>query len=184
MNPIEFSQRLFQAEPGSPEAAALARDLVEDARYPAYLVLRDYLSSAEAPERMKAKSVIADLRELSLVPLAESASMPDTETELWAMRTMVEELVAFRRRAASILKGLLSNRRPAPLMPPAPDGSFTYQSPPGARVCDLAFILLHRIFHLESSSSAFFGMPPGDRDKRIKKFTESRAFRSAFEGQS
>jgi hypothetical protein len=172
MNPIEFSQRLVQAEPGSPESAALARELVEDARYPAHFVLQHYLSSAEIPLQMKAKSVLADLRELSLVPLAEIAPMHEVQISLWVIRTMAEELVVFRSRAVSVLKSLLTNRRPAR------EGSSPYQIPRGTRVCDLAFILLHRIFHLESSPSAFFGLPRDARDKRIKEFQESRAFRS------
>ena len=44
MNSIEFSQRLLKSEPGSPEIAALARDMVEEARYPAYHALQRYLS--------------------------------------------------------------------------------------------------------------------------------------------
>ena len=180
MNPTEFSQRLFETEAGSPEAAALARDLVEDARYPANFVLQHYLSSAEQAEQMKAKNVLADLREFAVVPLAESAPRQDIETELWAMRTMTEELVALRCRAASVLKGLLSNRRPAP---PALEESSPNRTPPGSRVCDLTFVLLHRILHLDSSPSAFFGLPPAARDKRIKEFQESRPFRSAFESQ-
>lgn len=180
MNPTEFSQRLFGTEAGSPETAALARDLIEDARYPAYFVLQHYLPSAEESEQMKAKNVLADLRELAVVPLAESASRQNIDTELWAMRTMTEELVALRSRAASVLKSLLSNRRPAA---PAPEGSSPNRTPPGTRVCDLTFILLQRILHLDSSPSAFFGMPPTDRDKRIKEFQESRPFRAAFESQ-
>ena len=175
MNPIEFSQRLLQAEPGSPESAALARELVEDARYPALFVLQHYLSSAEIPEQMKAKSVLADLRELSLVPMAEVAPIPEVQSNLWVMRTMAEELVAFRNRTASVLKSLLNNRRPAR---PTREDPSPYQIPQGTRVCDLAFILLHRIFHLESSPSAFFDLPRDARDKRIKGFQESRAFRS------
>jgi hypothetical protein len=180
MNPIEFSQRLPQTEPGSPEAAALAAELVEDARHPAYLVLQRYLTTSAGPSQMKAKQVLADLRELSLVPLAESAPMKDVEAELWATRTMVEEFVDFRRRAASVLKDLLLNRRQAPA---AHEGS-VYLPVPGARVCDLAAILLHRLFHLELSPSSFLTMPLVDRDKRIKEFQHSRVLRSAFEKES
>jgi hypothetical protein len=179
MNPIEFSQRLFQSEPDSPEAATLARDLVEDARFPAYLVLQRYLSIAGSPEQMKAKNVLADLRELALVPLAGSAPLPDLDSELWVMRTMVEEVVTFRQRAASVLKGLLSNRRP---VPPVLEGS-AYQPPPGARVCDMTYILLHRLLHVEMSPSDYLGMLRADRDKRITEFQNSRVFRSEFESQ-
>jgi hypothetical protein len=181
MNAIEFSQRLLQSEPGSPEAAALARDLVEDARYPAHFVLRHYLSSTEQDDQMKAKNVLADLREFALVPLADSASSPNQDTELWVMRTITQELVALRSRAASVLKDLLANRRSAS---PATEGSSASHLPPDTRVCDLAFVLLRRILHLESASSAFFGMTPVERDKRIKEFQKSREFRAAFESQS
>lgn len=177
MNPIEFSQRLIQTEPGSPEAAVLATELVEDARYPAYFVLQHYLGATGTPDQMKAKNVLADLRELSLVPLARSAPMKDLDAELWATRTMVEEFVDFRRRAAAVLKGLLSNPRSAP---PAREGS-AYLPLPGARVCDLAAILLHRLFHVELSPSAFLSLPPEDRDKQIRGFKDSRVFRSAFD---
>jgi hypothetical protein len=177
MNPIEFLQRLPQTEPGSPESAALAAELVEDARYPARLVLQRYLATAAAPAQSKAKYVLDEFRELSLVPLAESAPMKGVEAELWATRTMVEEFADFRGRAASVLKDLLSNRRQAP---PAQEGS-DYQLLPGARVCDLATILLHRLFHLELSPSAFLSLPPSGRDKQIKEFQQSRFFRSTFE---
>lgn len=179
MNPIEFSQRLPQTEPGSRESAALAAELVEDARYPARLVLQRYLATAEAPAQSKAKYVLDELRELSLVPLAESAPMKDVEVELWATRTMVDEFADFRGRAASVLKHLLSNRRQAQA-PPANQGSEEL-SVPGTRVCDLATILLHRLFHLELLPSVFLNLPPRDRDKQIQEFQQSRFFRSAFE---
>jgi hypothetical protein len=177
MDPVDFSQRLSQSEPGSPEAAALARDLVEEARYPGHLAVRRYLASANSGDRMKAKNVLADLRELSLVPLAETASMPDLDSELWTLRIMADELVDFRLRAASVLRDLLSSRR---AVPPSPEG-VPNPTPPGARVCDLAFILLHRMLHVECSPAAFFGIPPDDRDTRIKDFQLTRVFRSTFE---
>lgn len=180
MNDIEFSQRLLQSEPGSPEAATLAHDLVEEARYPACLAVQRYLASANAGDRRKAKNVLADLRGLSLVPLAETASMPDLDSELWTLRIIADELVDFRFRAASVLRDLLSNRR---TVPPCHEG-VPDQSPPGARVCDLAFILLHRILHMESSSAAFFDLPPHERDTRIEDFQMSRVFRSTFEAES
>lgn len=177
MNSIEFSQRLLKSEPGSPEIAALARDMVEEARYPAYHALQRYLSSAAAPDRMKAKDVLADLRGLALVPLAENAPARDLDDELWTMRIMTDELVDFRLRAASVLKALLANRRPATVTPVGAP----YQTPAGARVCDLAFILLHRMLRLASSPAAYFGMPPTDRDARIRDFQKSRVFRSTFD---
>jgi hypothetical protein len=177
MNPIEFLQRLPQTEPGSPEAAALAAELVEDARYPARFVLQRYLATDQVHDQRKAKNALADLRELSLVPLAETAPIKDLETELWVTRTLAEEFADFRDRAASVLKDLLSNRRQAPQ---AQEGS-EYQPLPGARVCDLATILLHRLLHLELSASAFLSLPPSGRDKQIKEFQKSRVFRSAFE---
>ena len=179
MTSLEFSQRLFQVEPGSAEAAALARDLVEDARFPASHVIQRYLPSPQDAEQMKAKNALADLGELALVPLAESGGMRNLDAELWVMRTLTEETVAFRRRAASVLKDLLPNRRPAP---PVPEES-AYQTPPGARVCDLSFILLHRLLHLEESSSAFLALPAADRDRRIREFQTSRPFRAAFESK-
>ena len=92
-------------------------------------------------------------------------------------RTMVDEFVDLRRRAASALKDLLSNRRPATPTREASD----YLPVPAARVCDLAAILLHRLFHLELSPSAFLSMAPDDRDKQIKEFQKSPAFRSAVD---
>jgi hypothetical protein len=178
MNPAEFSQRFFATEPGSSAAAELARDLVEDARYPARAVLERYLSSTEEAEQMKARNVLSDLREWALVPLATRPSGANLDTEVWAMRTMSAELQALRRGAASVLKDLLANRRPAP---PAPEGAARSTYPPGTRVCDLAFDLLHRILHLESSAAGFFELPAADRDKRIQELESSRLFRAAFE---
>jgi hypothetical protein len=110
------------------------------------------------------------------VPLAERTD-EGFGAELWATRTMVEEFADFRGRAATVLKDLISNRRQAPQ---AHEGS-DYLPVPGARVCDLAAILLHRLFHLELSPSAFLSLPPSGRDKQIKEFQQSRFFRSAFE---
>lgn len=180
MTPAEFSQRLFATEPGSREAAELARELAEDARYPARFVFEHYLSSADEADQMKGKNVLADLREWALVPLAESAPSRNIDAELWAMRTMTAELQALHRRAASVLKDLLGNRRPAL---PAQEGAAPAEYPPGTRVCDLAFDLLHRILHLESSPRGFFDLPAGDRDQRIQELQQSRQFRAAFENQ-
>jgi len=180
MNFIDFSQRFFRAEPGSPEAAALARDLVEEARYPARHAIERYLSSAESAERTKAKNVLAELREAAIVPIAESAPAKDFDDEIWSMRTMTDELVEFRLRAATTLKGLLSDRKPANA---TPEGA-PYQAPAGARVCDLAYILLHRMLRLDSSPAAFFGKAPPERDANIRDFQKSRVFRSTFDPKS
>src|SRR4051794_28387054 len=98
MTPTEFSEGLFLAESGSPEVTALARELVADARYPAQYVLQHYLSSADEEAQNKARNVLGELRELAIVPLAQSAPQNDMNTELWAMRTMTAELMAQRRR--------------------------------------------------------------------------------------
>jgi hypothetical protein len=177
MNPIEFSERLLQTEPGSPEAAGLARDLIEDARYPANFVLQKGVNWPDSASAQKAKLVLSELRELALAPLAASVSSPDMDAELWALRTMAEEMVALRRRAALVLHDHLSNRHRASR---PRDGLPVLPHPSGARVCDVAFVLLHQLLHLECSPSRFYGTPPDDRDRQIKKFQESRAFRSAL----
>jgi len=181
MTPTEFSEGLFLAESGSPETTALARELVADAHYPARYVLQHYLSSADEEARSKARNVLAELGELAIVPLAQSPPQNDMNTELWAMRTMTAELMALRRRTATVLKDLLAIRRAAQ---PGVEGSTADQIPQGTRVCDLAFILMHRLLHLEASPSTFFAMPAADRDKGIVEFQKSRPFRYAFERQS
>jgi hypothetical protein len=170
MTSSQFSKRLFEAEPDSPAITALARDLVEDARYPANFTVRHSLPSNDAEEQMKGKNLLAELGELALVPLSQSARWPDVATELWTLRTMAAELVSFRRRTAEVLKDLLSNRYPAPAA--------------NMRVADLAFIQLHRMLHVALSPAAFLEMPADERDKRITEFQESPAFRYAFESQS
>jgi len=181
MTPTEFSEELFLAESGSPDITALASRLVADARYPAQYVLQHYLSSADEDTRSKARNVLAELGDLAIVPLAQSAPQNDMNTELWAMRTMTAELMAQRRRTATLLKDLLAVRRAAQ---PAAEGTTADQIPPGTRVCDLAFILMHRLLHVEASPSTFFAMPAADRDKGIVEFQKSRPFRYAFERQS
>jgi hypothetical protein len=180
MDMINFSQRLLQSEPGSPEAVVLANDLVEEARFPAFLAVRRYLASADAGDRRKAMNVLADLRELSIVPLAETDSMPDLDIEVWTLRILADELVDVRLRAGSVLGNLLSSRR---TVPPGPEG-VPDQPPPGARVCDLAFILLNRILRVESTPDVFFDLLPRERDTRIEEFRMSRVFRAAFEAES
>jgi hypothetical protein len=172
MTTSEFSQRLLQTNPDSPEAAAVARDLVEDAHYPANLV-QDGLTSSDAAEQIKAKHVLAELGGLALVPLAGTSSGPELDTELWVMRTMTEELVAFRRQAASGLNDLLSNRHQAAQLA---EGSSLLA---GSRVCDLAFIMLHRLLH-RSHVSRFWAFYDEHRDKQVKALQESRAFQSAL----
>jgi len=119
---------------------------------------------------MKGKNVLAELGELALVPLSQTARWPDVASELWTLRTIAAELVSFRRRTAEVLKDLLSNRYPAAGV--------------NMRVADLAFIQLHRILHLALSPAEFLQMRADERDKRIKEFQESPAFRYAFESQS
>src|ERR1700690_755365 len=153
MTAAEFSQRLLQAGAGSPELAALAQDLAEDARYPARLAMRN-LSSDDKASRAKGQNVLDDLHELSLVALAGTSPFSDLETELWVIRTMAEEMFDFRVRAAAVLKDLLANRRPATPVPP----DSMQQVPAGTRVCDLAYVLLQHILHLTASLSAFFAL--------------------------
>lgn len=178
MDSIEFIQRLLQSEPGSSEAAALAHDLVQDARYPAILVLQRYLSSSDEDDQMKAKNVLAELREWALVPMAESAPDSSVDTEVWIMRSMTDECLDLRRRVASLLEGLLANRRAASS---PPDGSLPFRSSADTRVCDVAFVLLSSILHLESPPSTFLAMPLGERDERIAELRESPGYRAAFE---
>jgi len=179
MNPVEFSQRFAQAPAGSPEAASLARDLAEDARFPARLALRS-LSSADPGEKDKSQYSMDLLRELALTPLAASPSFQEIDTEIWTMRVIAEELIAFRGRVAPVLGNLLSNTRAAA---PTPE-RFAFQLPrKGTRVCDLAFILLQRMLHVHYSASAYFGMAPADRDKKIKEFQKSRPYRDAMQDE-
>src|SRR5215471_1010995 len=177
MNPIEFSQRLSQILPGSPEAAAIAYELVEDARYPGNFALQRLSTWPDPAGEMKAKQVLSMLGELALAPLATSQSSPNVDIELWAIRTMSQELVAFRARAACVLKSHLSNRNRAS----RPwEGLAPFPLPSGSRVCDLAILLLHRLLHLEWSPSAFFRVPAVDRDRQIEAFHNSRELRSAM----
>ena len=119
---------------------------------------------------MKGKNVLAELGELALVPLSQNARWPDIATELWTLRTMAAELVRFRKRTAGVLKDLLSNRHPA--------------AGANMRVADLAFIQLHRMLHLALAPDGFLELPVNERDKRIKEFMGSPAFRYTFESQS
>ncbi|HTS62659.1 MAG TPA: hypothetical protein VMH28_11590 [Candidatus Acidoferrales bacterium] len=163
------------------DSIELSQRLIADARYPAGFVLQHGLAWPDPPAERKAKQVLAELAELALAPLAASAPSADMDHELWALRTMAHEMIEFRQRAAQVLQDLLSNRNRASRqwegLPPFPH-------PPGARVCDLAFLLLHRLLRLPCSPSAFYRLPPEDRDRRIRTLPESRAFRSALKEPS
>lgn len=181
MESTEFSTRLFQAEPDSPELASLARELVNDARYPAHHAISRYLSSAEEDDRIKAKNILDDLAELALVPLTEIPPGGNLEIELWDIRSMTDTMIAMRLRAASALRDLLASRKPvlvAPESAPAPG------FPAGTRICDLAYISLQRILHIESSPSAFLGHAAPERDRQIESFKTSREFKNAFPSKS
>jgi len=179
MQLVELEQRLAVAAPGSAESARLAQDLVEYACYPARLALERYFPSADIAALRKAQNVLADMGELSLAQLSATARVENLDNELWMIRTITEEFMDFRRRSAQVLKDLLANRRFAAEVP---EGS-EFQTPRGARVCDLAFLFLHRLLHLESSSMAYLNLTPGERDERIREFQTSRVFRSALENE-
>ena len=180
MNITEFAQRFFQTKPGTPESETLARDLIEDAHYPATFAVSRFLSSRDSADQSKARNVLSDLCELSLVPMAQSLPMPDLESEVWLLRSMTDELVDFRRRAASVLKDLLSNLEPTI----GTLEEFSAQAPEDMRVCDVAFILLHNLLHLESFPAAFVSMSLDGRLEQISKFQQSPSFRSLFDSKS
>ncbi|HJT88273.1 MAG TPA: hypothetical protein VJ732_10465, partial [Bryobacteraceae bacterium] len=137
MNGSEFSFRLAQVEPGSPEAAALAREIAEDARYPGRAAVANLLASEEDPAREKGKILLDGLGTFSLFPLAGSSRLADAATEVWLIRTLTEELAALRQRTGSALRPLLADRRP---FPPPPPGAAP-EPVPAPRVCDLVFLL-------------------------------------------
>ncbi len=179
MTAEEFSKRLSESEPDSPQAAALARDLVDEARYPALFVVQHYLSSTEESDQLKAKNFLAGLRELALQPLSETENIGNIDTQLWVMRTLIAESVALRNRVAVVLKDLLPNFDVAT----PPPVNLSPSNPPDTRVCDLAFVLLRRVLHLPPEP-AFLEMPSTERTRRIEEFQKSRPFHAAFEPES
>jgi hypothetical protein len=176
----ELLQRLTRAEPASPFALALTRDLIEDARYPANFALQKLFASIEPDAQAKARNVLADAHELALVPLAQGSACATVDNEFWVIRTMTAEMTALRIRTTTVVRDLLDNQRPLPV---PPEDSRHSQPPPGARVCDLACALLHRLLHLEFDPAVFYGDPVENRDAAIHQFKLSRAFRAAFEKQ-
>jgi len=178
MTAVEFAQHLFTLKPGSDDAAAVLRELVEDVRYPATLAVERYLV-AQGPDADKGKDVISDMRECALVPLASSAPMTDVATEVWALRTLCDELLDLRRETASLLKELLGERAELPEPPPGSAPGV----PAGSRVCDLAFALLQRMLRGETAPDVFLSLPTRDKNRRIKEFQSSQLFRSLFEEQ-
>jgi hypothetical protein len=179
MTAEEFSKRLSESEPGSPQASTLARDLVNEARYPAFFVLQHYLFSTGESDQLKAKNLLAGLRELALEPLSKTENIGNIDTELWVMRTLTAESVALRNRVAVVLKDLLANFAVAT----PPPVTLSPSNPPDTRVCDLAFVLLHRVLHL-APQPAFLEIPSAERTRRIEEFQKSRPFRAAFEPES
>jgi hypothetical protein len=180
MKQTELAQRLYESEPDSEQAAALVRDLLDEARYPARLALNNYLAASESPAVEKGMNVLSDLREFSLAPLAESRAMADVGAEVWVLRAMAEGLLEFRRESTSVFKDLLEYRRAMP----APPAIASSELPPGARVCDAAFLLLQRMMGFGTSTSTFFEKPSDQRDTLIRELQSSPSFRAFFESQT
>jgi hypothetical protein len=176
MNRTELVQRLQRSELDSDKLTTLALDLLDEARYPARLALNRYLSASVASTAEKGMNVLNALHELSLGPLAESSSLPEVTAEVWVIRTLGESLRESRRQSATTLKELLARRLsdPAPMADGGPD------LPKDARVCDVAFILLHRMLRLGAPTRDFLGANVDQRDRQIRDLQDSPSFQDFF----
>lgn len=176
MNQAEFGTKLLLAGEDPAEIAALAREVVEDLRYPAAAGLQRLATEDEAAREL-GKELIAEAGPLALGVLAEAPQMRHRADEILVLRSMGEEMLKFRRDTATAVRAMLTDRQKAS----APLPGSNHKVPRGARNCDLAYILLHRLLHIESSPNEFFALPPPGRDEEIVKFQESRPFTAAFE---
>jgi hypothetical protein len=179
MDAVDFRVRCSNVEPGSPEAAALAGELAEDARYPARVAVRSYLP-AEGQTRETGKILLDALQEFSLAPLAEASAFSDAAMEVWTVRFLSEEFAAFRRRTAAAFQPLLANKGNLPS--PLPAGLREFAVKP--RVCDLACLLLQRLVLGAGALSNFLNLGLAERDARIDAFQQSPQFQQFFDKQA
>ncbi len=177
MNRQEFLSEFNRLGPEDDAGfAALAAKVRQDAREPV-LAAVDALLKNDAAASGKAMRLLPEVGELAVGPLVEAATS-DLGKKIWSARTAVNALGQLRDRVATLLDGMLADRR----VVPAPAGAGPVEGkPPSPRVCDGAYLLMRQILNpkenLEQQAlnqNAFLGLPVAEKDKEIQKARGAR----------
>lgn len=115
------------------QAPALAQEWVRQSRERVNAI-GGLLLTGDPIDQRKARGVLNDLDELVLPWLTEATSLRPAD-EAWRLRTLSEEIVQWRRRAAQTIDRQLDNREPLPRDPRA----ISEEPEPLRRVCDEAY---------------------------------------------
>jgi hypothetical protein len=128
---------------GRPSAALAASE-----RRAARAAVDIYLA-ADPDTSRKAQRLLTDLQDLAILALIEREA-PNPVARQWMLRTAVEAEGALRRTVLAGLESLLEDTRPlANSIPRGAEGV-----PPRRRLCDAAYLEIHRVVHFGESLDA------------------------------
>lgn len=138
--------------------------------------------------RATASSLLLRLGNLVVTPMLDSIDDDIPEDYVWDMQTATKLHLETRSRIVKILEKMLADTRPVQVGNPF---AFREQKPTPRRICDEAFLLLRQLTAIAESEEertfneeAFLGMEDQERDSEIRRFLQTKIWRSLIETSS
>ncbi|MCX6602866.1 MAG: hypothetical protein NTV52_04660 [Acidobacteria bacterium] len=164
MQLIEVLTRLEQIGTDPAAAKQFGQALAGWMTYPARAGV-EALATGDPNAEAKGMALIDTLPEVALGVVAESLGSGSVAADVWKVRMLTDGLVELHKSTLKALLPLLGRREPAP----------QEAAVPGARVCDVAYLMINRWLRL-TSPEGFSSLPAKERNAAIKELQASDAF--------
>jgi len=135
------------------------------------------LHSQNADDFKKAAILILSLEDLVLTPLLNSLSTENPKNYVWDMETIIEIQMTNRNKITKILNNMLLDERSVE-MPNLPYEEEQYLP---RRVCDEAYLMMHRLLALEEdeeeqfiNEDVFLNMSDEEKDNEISRVKSTK----------
>lgn len=168
------------------ELDSLARAVEEKTREMVREAVKIWLGAG--PETKRARMVallLAELQDLSIVPLIEVKNPPTNLQRVWRMNQVVEAQLELRKDIVAMLDRMLDDK--TIINYPADEGPIE-EEPPDERICDAAYIQMRRLIYFGESpeeyqlnTSLFLDLEFEERDQEINKYRESETWTQLFD---
>lgn len=178
MSPDEIRRRLSRLRPlDFAGAEALARDLAIEAREP-FSAFPKLLKTGDPTATRKVEAVLGRLGELGIMPRMTAAVGLSGDARMRLLLEAYRVLRELEERVSGRLRAALADRA---VIPPTPDYGPVEVKVPTRRVCDEAYLLLHRLGNPDEpeedyrrTALHFARLGESERDRAISALLEER----------
>jgi hypothetical protein len=175
---LEQFSRLSAHDPMG--VTALAKQVMDDARQAVRTAVEVWLG-ANPGQAQKAAALLAELEELTFVPLTERGDPMEAERRVWLLRTAGNSQLGMRAKYIALINRMFDDRR-QPVAPRIP-GPPMEENPPMPRVCDEAYLAHRQLLNFAESREqyyanerAFLALPEAKRDEEIRNLRKSNTW--------